>query len=111
MENKKETITENKVIGIELEESLITTLQRLWLDYKTRESVIHDYLDLHKFDADASCFDSVVFRHYHHLLEEAFYSYDSFSKNVVAEYLPEGIQNYTWEVNFDEKTLNFKIQQ
>lgn len=77
-------------LKIEISQDTCNHLQRLAYEVSTRQGVVSRMLEDAKNDVDTSLFDSVPFKHYHKLLEEAVYAYDV-AKNELHDHLKEEV--------------------
>lgn len=66
----------SREFSLELNTETCDYLQRLAYEVMTRRDVVSNMIQMAKDDVDTSVLDSIPFKHYHKLLEEAEYAYD-----------------------------------
>lgn len=96
-------------LKIEISQETCNYLQRLAYEVSTRQGVVSRMLEDAKNEVDTSLFDSVPFKHYHKLLEEAVYSYDV-AKNELQDQLKEEVakrfgEDTTFSWSLDDFTV------
>lgn len=105
-----------KNFTLELNKETADYLQRLAYEVMTRKDVVAHMLESAKDDADASVLDSVPFKHYHKLLEEAEYSYDVAKAELEKSLQPRVLEHegkdvkFRWEVtDFSEHLVHITV--
>lgn len=114
---KKEINIMNK-FTLSVNEETCNYLQRLSYEVTTRKDVIATLLEANKDAADSSVLDSVPFKHYHKLLEEAEYAYGVAKDEFYASLKPivdkrEGRENveFAWQIkDFSEHLVYITVK-
>lgn len=89
-----------KEFTLEITKDTCNYLQRLAYEVMTRKDVITTMFETHKDDADTSVLDSVPFKHYHKLLEEAEFAYDVAKQELEKSLMPRVLEHEGKDVKF-----------
>lgn len=105
-----------KKFTLELNKETADYLQRLAYEVMTRKDVVAHMLESAKNDTDTSVLDSVPFKHYHKLLEEAECSYDIAKTELEKSLQPRVLEHegkdvkFIWEVtDFSEHLVHITV--
>ncbi len=79
---------------IKLDENFCDGLQSLMYQVQCRSQIIKDILN------GNVVVDNEMFKKYHAEYEEYFMYYELKKENMLETYVPEGLKNYTWNVDF-----------
>lgn len=104
---EKEIIIMKKEFTLELNEETCNYLQRLSYEVMTRKDVVTNMLQMAKDDVDASVLDSIPFKRYHKLLEEAEYAYDIAKMELENHVKPLVLEHEGKDVPFSWQVRDF----
>lgn len=107
----------SREFSLEVNKETCDYLQRLAFEVMTRRDVITNMLQMAKDDVDSSVLESVPFKHYHKLLEEAEYAYDTakmelenYVKPLVLEHEGKDVP-FSWQVrDFNEHLVWITVE-
>ena len=95
---------------IKVNHEAIEMVQALYEDYRAKQDLLTMIFELHKNDTDSSVIDSKPFETYEKKFMKTKIKYDAAMKELQENYIPDQYKKgeYTFEVNFEEDTLDIK---
>lgn len=95
---------------IKVNHEAIEMVQALYEDYRAKQDLLTMIFELHKNDTDGSVIDSKPFETYEKKFMKTKIKYDTAMKELQENYIPDQYKKgeYTFEVNFEEDTLDIK---
>lgn len=91
------------MIEIKITGELSNYIERLYREYIGKKDIITTLFELHKYDKDSSIFESVPYKHYEKLFDEAKFAYDTAMTEINNTIVPEECRNemHRFEVDFE----------
>lgn len=100
-----------KTFTLEISKETCDTLQRCAYEVMTRQGVVARMIEDSKDAVDASVLDSVPFKHYHGLLEDAVRSYDTEKHKLEESLKPRVLEHEGKDVAFQWAVNDFSIHE
>lgn len=87
---------------IDVNDEIVTEVERLHYSYENYKDVVQSCLDLHKLDPDASFLESPIFKGYQDQMSEACAAYNVAKADLEMRFVPKEDKEHgcTWMLNF-----------
>lgn len=96
---------------VKVNEEVRDMMQKLWLEYYQKLSVVKGLIDDHQYDENPEDFlDTAIFKAYENKTAKALYAYEAASEEMKDTYLPESFvnsTNYTWKLDFEKCEITY----
>ena len=95
---------------IDVNDEIVTEVERLHYSYENYKDVVQSCLDLHKLDPDASFLESPIFKGYQDQMSEACAAYNVAKAEIEKTFVPKEYRDNgcTWNLNFTTNQLEIK---